>query len=212
MAQIVPITEVAEGARAAPLDWPRIEAWSAEVAAGGSESLGEVFRSKGGRGPEIYWSPAVERLAAPQLRFLLRYWQDLRGSRVMPLAREIDAIEMRPALGYISLLDVVDGGRDFHYRLFGSIVAGVSGFDMTGFRASQLRASPFIAEFAVAVFRAALKRSEPLLTQHGPPGSGYTFSWHRLVLPLADAGGGTQRFLVGTVPMARDGRPVSLRL
>lgn len=212
MAQIVPISEVVEGSRVANLDWPRIEAWGAAIAAGEVESLGEVFRGKGGRGPEVHWSPAVERLGAPQLRFLLRYWQDLRGTRAMPLAREIDAIEMRPALGYISLLDVVDGGRDFHYRLFGSIVAGVSGFDMTGFRVSQLRASAFIAEFAVAVFRAALRRGEPLLTQHGPPGSGYTFSWHRLVLPLAGADGTTQRFLVGTVPMARDGRPVSLRL
>src|SRR5690348_5030782 len=134
MAQIVPMSEVVEGTRAANLDWPRIDAWSAEIAAGEVGSLGEVFHSKGGRGPELYWSPAVERLAAPQLRFLLRYWQDLRGSRALPPAREIDAIEMRPALGYISLLDVVDGGRDFHYRLFGSIVAGVSGFDMTGFR------------------------------------------------------------------------------
>ena len=212
MAKIAPINDAAASARRANLDWPRVESWSRDIAAGEAAALREVFHHKGARGPEILWSPPVERLGAPQLRFLLRYWQDLRGARPMPLAREIDAVEMRPALGYISLLDIREAGGDFHYRLFGSIVAGVSGFDMTGLRVSQMAASAFIVEFALAVFRAALRRGEPLLTEHGPPGSGYTYAWHRLVLPLADATGTTQRLLVGTVPMARDGRAVSLRL
>jgi hypothetical protein len=166
----------------------------------------------GARGPTLTWRPRVAALAAQQHRFLLRYWEDLRGTQPMPDAAKIDAVEMRPALGYINLIDPVEGGRDFRYRLFGSIVAAVSDFDMTGQLASTLKASPYVAEFVIAVCRAALTRGEPLFTEHGPPAAVYTATWHRLVLPLAGEDGKVTRLLVGMVPMTHDGKPVTLRL
>ena len=172
----------------------------------------EIFCANGARGPVIVWRPPTERLAAPQLRFLIKYWNDLAGTRSMPLAREIDAVEMRSALGYVILLDVIGAGHDFCYRLFGSTIAGVSGFDMTGKSVSAHKASPYITEFFLAAYSAAFQRGEPLLTEHGPPAAVNTFAWHRLVLPLADDSGAVIRFLIGSVPMSRDGRPISLRL
>lgn len=197
---------------AARLDWQRVERWAGEIAAGEIAGVRAVFAAEEARGPEIRWRPPVESLVAPQHRFLLRYWSDLAGTRPMPPAREVDAMEMRPALGYVNLLDVVDSGRDFRYRVFGSIVAAVSGFDMTGQMASELRASAYVVEFGLAVFRAALRRGEPLFTEHGPPATVYTSTWHRLVLPLANAEGAIARLLVGAVPIAHDGRPVTFRL
>jgi hypothetical protein len=194
------------------LDWRRIDRWSAEIASGGIGDLRRKFMAEGARGPEIAWQPPLERLAAPQLRFLMRYWLDLANARRMRLASEIDAFEMRPALGYIVLIDVVDGGQDFRYRLFGTIIAGVSGFDMSGQLVSNHKASPYIVEFALAAYRAVLERGEPLLTEHGPPATVNTVAWHRLVLPLAGANDAITRFLIGNVPTARGGRPVALRL
>lgn len=194
------------------VDWRVVAAWTSEVLAGDPSSARAAFRAKGARGPEIVWSPTVEALPAPQLRFLLRYWQELAGGRKMPLAKQIDAIEMRPALGYIMLIDVVGRGEDFRYRLFGSSIAGVSGFDMTGRCVSEHRASPHIVEFALSVYRAVLQRGEPLFTEHGPAGAINTFSWYRLILPLADEKDEITRFIVGNIPATRDGRIVSLRL
>lgn len=194
------------------LDRRRVEAWTAEIVAGAPSGLEAAFGPKGGRGPAIVWQPPVERLAAPQLRFLLRYWTELAGSRTMPRARDIDALEMRAALGYVNLLDVIEDGEDFRYRVFGSVVAAVSGYDMGGQPVSTLKASPHIIEFTLASYRAAAQRGEPLLTEYRPPAPGQTVAWHTLVLPLADAGGATIRLLVGSVPLARDGRPISLRL
>lgn len=196
----------------AALDWPRIERWAAEIAAGEIAGLRAVFAGMGARGPSVVWRPEVAALTAQQHRFLLRYWEDLRGTRPMPEAGEIDAMEMRPALGYIILMDPVEGGRDFRYRLFGSIVAAVSDFDMTGQLASSLKASAYVAEFAIAAYRATLSRGEPMLTEHGPPAAVYTATWHRLVLPLGDGQGNVARLLVGMVPMTHDGKPVTLRL
>ncbi len=92
------------------LDGRRVAAWAAALAAGEPHGLHDTFMAKGGAAPDIVWDPPVDRLGAPQLRFLLRYWTELAGARAMPGTREIDALEMRPALGYINLLDVIEGG------------------------------------------------------------------------------------------------------
>jgi hypothetical protein len=194
------------------IDWQRVERWAAEIAADDVNDARAAFAERGARGPRLYWQPVVEALAAQQLRFLLRYWEDLRGAQQMPAYRDIDAVAMRPALGYVHLLDAVEGGRDFRYRVFGSIVAAVSDFDMTGHLASTLKASSYVGEFGLASLRAVVARREPLFTVHGPPAAVYTATWHRLILPLADDQGDVARVLVGMVPMAHDGRPVALRL
>jgi len=199
-------------APAASLDRQRVERWTATILTGDTAPLRETFAAAGARGPGLRWRPAPESLAAPQHRFLLRYWSDLRGERPLPHLRQIDAIEMRPALGYVNLLETLGGGDDFRYRVFGSVVAAVSGFDLTGHLASRLWASPYIVEFALAALRAVHRRGEPLFTEHGPPTTEYTSTWHRLVLPFGDDRGAIARLLVGMVPMTQDGRPAGLRL
>jgi hypothetical protein len=197
---------------ASRLDGQRVERWTAAIGAGDEAALRHDFAVIGARGPVIVWRPAVDRPAASQLRFLLRYWLDLRGLRAMPLASEIDALEMRPALGYIMLVEPEDRGRDFRYRLYGSILAAVSGLDMTGKLMTNHAASPYVVEFALAAYRAALARGEPLLTEHGPPTGISSHEWHRLMLPLAGGDGKTNRFLVGNLPIARNGQPITQRL
>jgi hypothetical protein len=203
------VTAAAPDAR---LDWQRVERWAAAIVAGDTAEVREAFAAAGARGPELRWDPPVESLSTPQHRFLLRYWNDLRGMRALPHRRGIDAIELRAALGYIHLLEPVEDGRDFRYRVFGTVVAAVSGFDLTGQRASSMKASAYIVEFALAVFRAARRRGEPVLTEHGPPAAIYTSTWHRLVLPFADDHGEVTRLLVGMVPMTFDGKPIAPRL
>ena len=205
-------------AEVAPAEIPgpdarRVAVWAAALAAGEAQAVHETFVAKGGAAPDIIWSPPVDRLSAPQLRFLLRYWSELAGARDMPGAKEIDALEMRPALGYINLLDVIEGGEDFRYRVFGSVIAAVAGYDMTGRKMSALKTVPYMAEFALATCRAVVQRGQPLLTEHRPPPSAVpTVAWHGLVLPLAGDDGAVARLLIGNVPFSRDGRPILLRL
>lgn len=196
----------------ARLDWQRVERWAAAIAAGEAAGLRDVFAAAGARGPELRWDPPVESLATPQHRFLLRYWSDLRGTRPLPHMREIDAVEMRPALGYVNLLEPVENGRDFRYRVFGTVVAAVSGFDLTGQLASGLKASAYIVEFGLAAFRAVQRRAEPLFTEHGPPAAVYTSTWHRLVLPFGNDRGEVVRLIVCAVPVTHDGKPLVQRL
>ena len=182
---------------------------SSLLAAGDARQAQMLFSEKGATGPAIIWAPRADDLAPRQLRFLLTHWTELKGARRYPLCGQIDPFQLQPALGFIALVDVVDRGADFRYRLFGSKIAYVSGFDVTRRLVSQHPASPYIVEFSLAAYRAVLRRGEPVATVHSPPPAVSTTVWHRLVLPLAREGGAIDRFLVGIVPMARDGRPVS---
>ena len=83
---------------------------------------------------------------------------------------DLDAWERAETDGTLTaLVDVVDRGADFRSRLFGSKIALVSGFDVTGRLVSQHPASPYIVAFTLAAYRAVLQRGEPMATVHSPP-------------------------------------------
>lgn len=68
---------------------------------------------------------------------LFAYWNDRRGARRFPARRDLDPIEMRYALGGITLFDVerpatAEGKPRFRYRLIGSDIVARDGFDFTG--------------------------------------------------------------------------------
>jgi len=183
----------------------------AGVAEGDLSLVRARFASLGASGPEVIWNPRTDQVRQPQLQFLLKYWRDLAGAHAMPLAEEVDAVAMRPALGFIILLDVLEGGRDFRYRLYGSVLADASGFDMTGELISAHKASSHVSGFYLATYRAVQIRREAVYTEHGPASVINTKAWQRVVLPLAGQRDQIVRFLVGNVPLTRDGKPYMSR-
>jgi hypothetical protein len=199
-------------AGAEEIDCTDLESWTSAIAYGAVDDIRSCFARHRADGPEILWSPPEDAMVPAQLRFLQRYWRERAASRPAPHMREIDAMDMKPALGFIVLLDVIEGGNDFRCRLFGSSVAAVSGFDMTGKRVSEHKASPYVVTFFLASYRAAYRRGEPLYTVHRPPVAVHTNAWHRLMLPLHDDEGRVGRFLSCNVPLRSTGETVSLRL
>lgn len=193
------------------VNWDLVESWTNLIAQDELSPIRKTFRRHDAGGPNVIWSLKVDEIEQATLRFLFAYWSRLAQADALPLATRIDPIEMRPALGYVMLLEVVDGGRDFRYRVFGTEIAEVSGFDMTGRLLSEHRASPYIVEFALAAYRAAVVRRGPLFTEHWPSGTRHTASWQRLVLPLTNLSGEVVRFLAATVPLSRDGIVVRAR-
>jgi hypothetical protein len=189
-----------------------VEAWTEALVSGDLTAMQKSFKSRGAWGPKILWNPQPGNLPHEPMRFLLEHWHRLRGARTIPLARDIDALSLRPALGFVSLLDVVDGGTDFRYRLFGTIPSAVSGFDMTRRLLSQHRASAYMVEYFIATYRAILRRAEPLCTEHRPPATIMTNAWHRIALPLGDDDGSITRFLSANIPVGHDGKVIAIGL
>lgn len=187
-----------------PLDWDRIADWAGDVASDDLTRIRNVFDSHGALAMALTWAPPVAALP-PLLDDLARYWSSLATGASLPHMAQIDPFSMRSALGYVILLDVVEGGRDFRYRLYGSVVAAISGFDLTGRLLSEFPASRYVAEFAVAVDQAVCRRRRPVYTRRMPVGAERVTAWHRLCLPLVDDAGEVVRLLVGTVPITAAG-------
>src|SRR5581483_12115713 len=168
-----------------PIDWGRVEDWTEALLSSDLAAVQRVFTGSGTRPPKVIWNPAADDLPAAQLQFLVRYWAGL-GRVEIPNLRQVDALGLKPALGYVMLLDVIDDGQDFFYRVYGSVIAGISGFDMTGHRLSLHHTSPYVTEFALAAYRGLLRRREPIYTERSPVGATQTVCWQRLALPLVD--------------------------
>ena len=173
------------------------------LAIGDARALAPLFVGRDMPLPTICWAPKPPDMPARQLVFLLEYWNDLRGAGPMAPARAIQPIEMRPALGYVCLLDVIDDGLDFHYRVYGSDIAHCVGGDLTGTRLSDYTRSRWMLVYHAAAYRASAQRHDALFTSYVPTSDIATTRWDRLILPLADDNGNAVRLLVGKVPQGR---------
>jgi hypothetical protein len=193
------------------LDWDRIARWTSDVAAGDITAITAIFAAHGAAAPGLAWNPPPEQFDAAALRFLITYWRGLAGPDALPHLKQIDPLALRPALGYVMLLDVVENGRDFRYRLYGSMIASISGFDMTGKLLSEHPAKSYVTEFGLANYRATVKRGEPVYTERHTVGAVQASRWQRIALPLVGDDGAIVRIMAGTAPIARDGRTLRVK-
>jgi hypothetical protein len=192
------------------IDWARVAAWTEAVLNEDLDEIVRVFIQHGAGAPVVIWTPGQEQLRSEPPRHVLAHWSKRAAGSRLPGYREVDPLDLRPALGYVLLLDVVEDGRDFRYRLFGSAISSVSGFDLTGKLLSEHPASAYVAEFSIAVGRAAVRRREPIYTVRRPVGAQDTSLWERLVLPLVDDEDRVVRLLVVATPLDRDGQLIRM--
>jgi hypothetical protein len=147
--------------------------------------------------PFVQDDPDVSSFEDRRLGQLLEYWRGLPRTGDLPAAETIDPAALVFILGWLMIMDPIEGGADFSYRLYGSNIAEVMGRDLTGCKLSD--SFPQVAAFAGAVYRDAMRHRRPVLTRHTPPRQIIVSRWERLILPFAEADGSVTRFLVGAV-------------
>ena len=190
------VSDVPARPRAKVLNWPRIDEWTSLILAGDIAAIAAVFQQHGAGMPEAVRNPIPEQIPPGPLRFLAMHWQTIAAGG-LPHRREIDPFKLRPALGYLMVLEPVEEGRDFRYRLYGATLARISGLDMTRRKASEHPASAYVSEFSIAINRAALMARVPIYTTRRPVGAEHAMRWHRLTLPFVDDSGTPVRILAG---------------
>ncbi|MBI3452308.1 MAG: PAS domain-containing protein [Rhodospirillales bacterium] len=185
-----------------PTDRSVVGLLTGQLIGGDTAGVDDIFVLNGLRKPTITWSPATNALPVAQLSFLQDYWRRLPREDDLPHIRSIDPVDMRPALGYIMLVDLCNDGWDFIYRLYGSRVAERCGVDMTGRRASEIDNGNYASIFFLSIYRAVAARRLPIFTEHYPLSKirPSITVWSRLILPLVGDDGSIVRFLVGIVP------------
>lgn len=62
---------------------------------------------------------ALDAMDSPLIRNVYAVWREKRGSRRFPAKAAITPRDIKDSLRFTSLMQVVDGGRDFAYRLRG---------------------------------------------------------------------------------------------
>jgi len=72
------------------------------------------------------------RFSHPTCVFLRDYWESKRGSRAMPSRADISPAQLKEHLGWVMILEVLPGARDFRYRLIGTLVTQYFSNDATG--------------------------------------------------------------------------------
>jgi hypothetical protein len=121
-----------------------------------------------------------------RLLSLFRLWQSKRGVRRLPARSDFDHRELLPWFGNLILLDVLDGGTDYRYRLFGVVLAQEAGFDMSGKLLSEYPIKVNLPHF-YDVFANVIRNRSPALSEHDP-GVKHIRRRRRLILPLGKDG------------------------
>jgi len=180
------------------MDRDRVDQIAREVAGGSFQSLKRLFNAEGIREPELVWDPDPELLGSDQHRFILGYWSEMPRGPAFPLQKTLRPEELGPVLGNLILLDVIDDGWDFRYRLHGSLIADRFGVDLTGLLTSQYPFETW-ATFFLIKYRAILATGRPLYSSHWAPSQIAATHWERLTLPLEDGTGKVTRLLIAVV-------------
>lgn len=163
-------------------------------------TVDRYFLEFGARNPVVVWTPEQDQLDDNRLQRLASYWREKADDQDAASISAIDPMEMRYVLGYIMLLDVIDAGYDFRYRLYGTQISERFGKDVTKKTIRQFGDNEYIVNFFLGAYQAVTERRQPLLTVHYPKNASETESWTRLILPLKNENNEIARLLVGQIP------------
>lgn len=97
-----------------------------------------------------------ERAAA-----LIAYWHGHSRPPLLPKRRAFDPVKLMPWIGFISIFECLDGGRDFLVRLDGSEIVSMTGEDWTGRLLSDIDAQH--GSNAAEALRSVVECREPRL-------------------------------------------------
>lgn len=149
--------------------------------------------------------PEIE-IAEPVLAEALDHWNRIRRPGPIPQRTALDPVDIPKLLPHSELIDVIDGGADFRYRLLGSDIVLVSRQNYTGLRVSEIpdQRPPSVIS---SLYRACVNERRPISV--ALPYVGTVAEVARiaaLVLPLADRDGAISVLWGLVVATAPDGR------
>lgn len=135
----------------------------------------------------LYKSPADS--VGHKSRAMYQLWHELAQGRIAPKRDELSLGLVRGLASWFWMVEVVDGGTDFRFRLIGDQVARLYGYRLRGMLLSECPAMPFF-ESARRIFACCVETRAPLA--FGPSQSEYPGKEHLEVevvaLPLSDDG------------------------
>ncbi|HXC28691.1 MAG TPA: PAS domain-containing protein [Stellaceae bacterium] len=123
----------------------------------------------------------------PILGPALSYWLAKCGGSSMPRKRDVDPIEIPPGvLPNLQLIDVIDGGARFRYRLIGTATVDAYGEDFTGRYPDEMFPAD-LRDFIHGIYRQVCRWKAPLfLSNRYITARGFELASKRIYMPLSD--------------------------
>ena len=82
--------------------------------------------------PSLHHRFSLAELSSPVVVQGVAYWTSLRGQRRFPARKELSVRSMAPFLKQVALIEVVNGGEDYCFRLVGDAHVQARGHDFKG--------------------------------------------------------------------------------
>ena len=145
----------------------------------------------------------AEALSDQRLLALYIYWSGKRGQRAMPCRADIDPGDVRALLPHILLIDVLEGGADFRYRLVGTEIERHIGRPITGRLFSETLNGEYL-DYICSLHQRAIVEVAPVYSENDfndrRSGFGLVADFkraYRLMLPLSRDGTTVDMLLCG---------------
>lgn len=136
-----------------------------------------------------------------------RIWAAARSQKgTLPARTDIDILALKDFLARLTLYDVIDGGKDFRYRVHSTESAVVMGEERTGKRRSEIDQPPERRARMDARLRRIVASARPLLSRLSSQTGAPPLFITRLFLPLATDGTVVDMILVVREPLVGRGR------
>jgi hypothetical protein len=139
----------------------------------------------------------------------LALWRSLCGGRKYPPRSAVTPRILKPLLRNTMLLRVIDGGRDYEYRIVGDAYVMAHGVSFQGKCWSQIEnLSPGFHAYVKPIYDKIVRAGEPLATrgwiERGADSTGHVYCEY-IYLPLGASDGSVDHILVFAVYIRRDG-------
>lgn len=104
-----------------------------------------------------------EQLECAHSHALCAYWESLREGEALPRLSAFDMLAVPDEAPWMALYDVIDGGRDFRYRLVGTSLALIFTVDKTGRIFSETGPEELAEDYLGAILCEVILRRQPIL-------------------------------------------------
>lgn len=121
-----------------------------------------------------------------RIKALLDLWNAKRAGRAFPARADFTMGDLLPWLGHLMLLDVVEGGNDFRFVLYGTALVEIFGFDLTGRLVSE--SHPQIGPKSLEEYRRVFETRAPDYVARRSPANREYVSITKIALPLSSDG------------------------
>jgi hypothetical protein len=140
----------------------------------------------------------------PEVYVAYEHWLSRRHDGLLPARKDIDVPQLKPILGHIHLVDVsAPDPADYRFRLYGSMVRLDRSRNYTNLRIGDYPSKPYRTALMEDYSR-VVSTGAPLYQHVVARLKSISYSYGRLILPLADDGSKVTMLVVCTHDRAGD--------